>query len=160
MKVLAQIAETLKDSTDYIDPNDPNSQAELELRSAALKIEAAAAKLAQLQPRPKNENFDASELSFDEIILEAARSIAGATTALVKSASIAQRELVVQGRLNDSGEKYHEGDWSEGLITAAQQVAQATGTLCEAANDTVQGNAAEERLIVSAQQVSIKIGRK
>merc|ERR1711976_679067 len=46
------------------------------------------------------------------------------------------------------------GQWTDGLISAAQQVAHATGTLCEAANDTVQGNAAEERLIVSAKQVS------
>ena len=78
------------------------------------------------------------DLTFDEIILDAARSIAGATTALVKSASVAQRELIHQGRLDltNNETRYHDGQWTDGLISAAQQVAQATGTLCEAANDT------------------------
>lgn len=39
-------------------------------------------------------------LNFDEQILEAAKSIAAAVTALVKAASAAQRELVSQGRVN------------------------------------------------------------
>ena len=75
---------------------------------------------------------------------------------MVKSASVAQRELIHQGRLDltNTETRYHDGQWTDGLISAAQQVAHATGTLCEAANDTVQGNAAEERLIVSAKQVS------
>lgn len=40
-------------------------------------------------------------LSFDEQILEAAKSIAAATAALVKSASAAQRELVAQGKVRN-----------------------------------------------------------
>ena len=39
-------------------------------------------------------------LNFDEQILEAAKSIAAATAALVKSASAAQRELVAQGKVS------------------------------------------------------------
>ena len=39
-------------------------------------------------------------LNFDEQILEAAKSIALATAALVKSASAAQRELVAQGKVS------------------------------------------------------------
>ncbi len=38
-------------------------------------------------------------LNFEEQILEAAKSIAAATSALVKSASAAQRELVAQGKV-------------------------------------------------------------
>lgn len=41
-------------------------------------------------------------LDFEEQILEAAKSIAAATSALVKSASAAQRELVAQGKVSDS----------------------------------------------------------
>lgn len=138
VKNLVILAEELK-GDDFIDPNDPNNIAEIELRAAAAKIEAAAAKLAQLQPKPRHDKlFDATDLTFDEIILDAARSIAGATTALVKSASVAQRELIHQGRLDltNNETRYHDGQWTDGLISAAQQVAQATGTLCEAANDT------------------------
>jgi pseudouridine-5'-phosphate glycosidase len=39
-------------------------------------------------------------LDFEEQILEAAKSIAAATSALVKSASVAQRELVAQGKVS------------------------------------------------------------
>lgn len=39
-------------------------------------------------------------LNFDEQILEAAKSIASATAALVKAASAAQRELVAQGKVS------------------------------------------------------------
>jgi hypothetical protein len=38
-------------------------------------------------------------LNFDEMILEAAKSIAAATSALVKAASAAQRELIDLGKV-------------------------------------------------------------
>ena len=61
------------------------------------------------------------ELNFDEQILEACKSIAAATSALVKSASAAQRELVSQGRMSMSFNRYmpdEDGQWSQGLISA------------------------------------------
>lgn len=39
-------------------------------------------------------------MNFDEMILEAAKSIAAATSALVKAASAAQRELVAAGKVS------------------------------------------------------------
>ena len=42
-------------------------------------------------------------LNFEEQILEAAKSIAAATSALVKAASAAQRELVAQGKVGTGG---------------------------------------------------------
>lgn len=47
-----------------------------------------------------------------------------------------------------------DGQWSQGLISAAQLVARSTGNLCEAANQAVQGDASEEKLITSAKQVA------
>lgn len=44
-------------------------------------------------------------LDFEEQILEAAKSIAAATSALVKAASAAQRELVAQGKVGLGGRK-------------------------------------------------------
>ena len=44
-------------------------------------------------------------LNFEEQILEAAKSIAAATSALVKAASAAQRELVAQGKVRLSPTK-------------------------------------------------------
>ena len=40
------------------------------------------------------------EMNFDEMILEAAKSIANATSALIKAASEAQKELVAQGKVS------------------------------------------------------------
>lgn len=149
-------AEALKGS-DWEDPDDPMVIAETELNSAAISIDAAAKKLANLKPRmSKHHETGLDEtMNFDEMILEAAKSIAAATSALVKAASAAQRELVAAGKVG-AHPVYtsDDGQWSEGLISAAKLVAAATHSLVEAANSLVQGHASEEKLISSAKQVA------
>ncbi|XP_051512517.1 talin-2-like [Myxocyprinus asiaticus] len=150
---LIQTAEAMK-GTEWVDPEDPTVIAETELLGAAASIEAAAKKLEQLKPRAKPKQADES-LNFEEQILEAAKSIAAATSALVKSASAAQRELVAQGKVGAiPANAVDDGQWSQGLISAARMVAGATSNLCEAANASVQGHASEEKLISSAKQVA------
>eukprot|EP00066_Takifugu_rubripes_P004249 XP_003967485.1 PREDICTED: talin-2 [Takifugu rubripes] len=150
---LIQTAEAMKGS-ECVDPQDPTVIAETELLGAATSIEAAAKKLEQLKPRAKPKQADET-LDFEEQILEAAKSIAAATSALVKSASAAQRELVAQGKVGSSlANAEDDGQWSQGLISAARMVAAATSNLCEAANASVQGHASEEKLICSAKQVA------
>uniref|UniRef100_A0A2C9KA87 I/LWEQ domain-containing protein n=1 Tax=Biomphalaria glabrata TaxID=6526 RepID=A0A2C9KA87_BIOGL len=164
---LVQSAEAIKDAlqvrwshwvagSDWVDPDDPTVIAENELLTAASSIEAAAKKLSQLKPRQQAKKAD-EELDFEEQILEAAKSIAAATAALVKSASAAQRELVAQGKVGSMYTRSavdEDGQWSQGLISAARMVAAATHSLCEAANAMVQGHASEERLIASAKEVA------
>lgn len=152
---LIQSAEAMKDGgSEWVDPEDPTVIAETELLGAAASIEAAAKKLEQLKPRAKPKQADES-LNFEEQILEAAKSIAAATSALVKSASAAQRELVAQGKVGSiPANAVDDGQWSQGLISAARMVAAATSNLCEAANASVQGHASEEKLISSAKQVA------
>ncbi|XP_076020392.1 talin-1 isoform X2 [Genypterus blacodes] len=150
---LIQAAEAMK-GTEWVDPEDPTVIAENELLGAAAAIEAAAKKLEQLRPRTKPKEADES-LNFEEQILEAAKSIAAATSALVKAASAAQRELVAQGKVGAiQANAVDDGQWSQGLISAARMVAAATSNLCEAANSAVQGHASEEKLISSAKQVA------
>nr|XP_032800405.1 talin-2-like isoform X4 [Petromyzon marinus] len=150
---LIQAAEAMK-GTEWVDPEDPTVIAEAELLGAAAAIEAAAKKLEQLKPRAKPKEADES-LNFEEQILEAAKAIAAATSALVKSASAAQRELVAQGKVGAiPANAADDGQWSQGLISAARMVAAATSSLCEAANAAVQGHASEEKLISSAKQVA------
>ncbi|KAJ8252503.1 hypothetical protein COCON_G00218150 [Conger conger] len=150
---LIQTAEAMK-GTEWVDPEDPTVVAETELLGAAASIEAAAKKLEQLKPRAKPKQAD-ENLDFEEQILEAAKSIAAATSALVKSASAAQRELVAQGKVGSiPANAVDDGQWSQGLISAARMVAAATSSLCEAANASVQGHASEEKLISSAKQVA------
>ncbi|OWK01031.1 hypothetical protein Celaphus_00018421 [Cervus elaphus hippelaphus] len=140
--------------TEWVDPEEPTVIAENELLGAAAAIEAAAKKLEQLKPRAKPKEADES-LNFEEQILEAAKSIAAATSALVKAASAAQRELVAQGKVGAiPANALDDGQWSQGLISAARMVAAATNNLCEAANAAVQGHASQEKLISSAKQVA------
>eukprot|EP00051_Salpingoeca_urceolata_P011463 m.142076 g.142076 ORF g.142076 m.142076 type:complete len:2525 (-) comp17132_c0_seq1:108-7682(-) len=133
---------------------DPNAVAERELLQAAGSIEAAARKLAEMNPMPKFEAVS-EDLPFEEQIVRAAKSIAMATATLVKSASAAQRELVAQGRATENPEVYNEDvQWSQGLVSAAQQVAAATSALCEAANATVEDDGTTQRLVASAKAVA------
>lgn len=152
---IVQCAEAIK-GRDWVDYDDPTVIAENELRGAASSIEAAAKKLSQLKPRQATKKADES-LDFEDQILEAAKSIAAATAALVKSASAAQKELVLQGKVSSTFSKTtmdEDGQWSQGLISAARRVAAATHSLCEAANAMVQGQASEEKLIASAKEVA------
>jgi hypothetical protein len=112
--------------------------------------------LAALKPRRevKGKEVDA-DMNFDELILEAAKSIAAATAALIKAASEAQRELVRKGAIQKTTHLNSEdGQWSEGLVSAARLVAAATHSLCEAANALVKGHTSEEKLISAARQVA------
>jgi len=94
-------------------------------------------------------------MNFDELILDAAKSIAAATAALIKAASEAQKELVAQGKIQKTATVGSEdGQWSEGLVSAARLVAAATHNLCEAANALVKGHSSEEKLIGAAKQVA------
>lgn len=74
---------------------------------------------------------------------------------LVKAASEAQRELVLQGRL-DPRPQLATADYqfAEGLISAARTVAAAVHQLCEAANALVQGHGSEAKLIAAAKHVA------
>ncbi|KFV10056.1 Talin-1 [Pterocles gutturalis] len=158
---LIQAAEAMK-GTEWVDPEDPTVIAENELLGAAAAIEAAAKKLEQLKPRAKPKEADES-LNFEEQILEAAKSIAAATSALVKAASAAQRELVAQGVMNlipllpslpPPANAVDDGQWSQGLISAVSIKiiprdggGPSLGSCCKDED-------AEEKLISSAKQVA------
>ncbi|XP_022115337.2 talin-1 isoform X5 [Pieris rapae] len=147
-------ADLLKGS-DWVDPADPTVIAEQELLGAAASIDAAARKLEKLRPRMQQAQETDENLNFDEMILEAAKSIIAATSALVRAASAAQRELIDQGKVaRRPTSSSDDGQWSEGLVSAARLVAAAAHALVEAANALVQGAASEERLISSARQVA------
>lgn len=94
-------------------------------------------------------------MKFDEMILEAARGIMAASSALVRAANAAQRDLIDQGKVARRPlTSSDDGQWSEGLISAARLVAAATHTLVEAAQNLVTGVDTEEKLISSAKQVA------
>ncbi|XP_030385593.1 talin-2 isoform X4 [Scaptodrosophila lebanonensis] len=153
---LVAMARLLKGS-DWIDPEDPTVIAENELLGAAASIDAAAKKLASLRPRRQADvKIELDEnMKFDEMILEAAKGIMAASAALVRAANAAQRELIDQGKVARRPlTSSDDGQWSEGLISAARLVAAATHSLVEAAQNLVRGAGTEEMLISTAKQVA------
>uniref|UniRef100_A0A8C1IQE7 Talin 2a n=1 Tax=Cyprinus carpio TaxID=7962 RepID=A0A8C1IQE7_CYPCA len=128
---LIQTAEAMK-GTEWVDPEDPTVIAETELLGAAASIEAAAKKLEQLKPRAKPR-----KLNFQQPLLQSS----------VGFFSFLKVGAIPANAVDD-------GQWSQGLISAARMVAAATSSLCEAANASVQGHASEEKLISSAKQVA------
>ena len=107
---------------DLVDPDDPQVIAEKELKVAAAMIEEAARKLANL--RPKEQITFGDDMTFDELILEAAGNIMIAVQSLMVAAQYAQKVLLQQGRINvdKTSEKYHDdASWSEGLVSAMRE---------------------------------------
>jgi talin len=149
--VLTKEVQKLK-GEDWVNPNDPAVIAEKELLKAAASIEAAARKLEELQPRRKV-TVDES-LTFNEQIVEAAKSIATATNGLIRAARDAQRELIAQGKLKKFTAGSEDSQFADGLISAAKQVAEATNILCEAANNYVTEEGDEDELISAAKSVA------
>lgn len=114
---------------------------EYHLLDSATSIDTAVKKLDTIQPRPYEFKVDETCWKSDEVILEAVKSIAAATCALVKTASLAQHEIGV-----DEG--------VDGLVYAARMVATATHSLVECAREIIEGLASEDKLISSANQVA------
>jgi len=124
--------------------------AEQELRDISGLIEQTARKLQGLQKRGSVSVKQADEsLSFEDQILEAAKSITTAIGTLVKAATEAQKELVAKGSSGDA-----EAKWSQDLIAAARLTATATSSLCDGANAAVRGDPSEEKLVTSSRAVA------
>ena len=74
-------------------------------------------------------------MTFDDLILESAQSITKATSSLMKAATAAQKELVSQGKMKDkAADEGDDGQWAQGLISAAALVASAStsfATVCK-----------------------------
>ncbi|XP_032062690.1 talin-1-like [Aythya fuligula] len=119
---LIQAAEAMK-GMEWVDPEDPKVIAENELLGAAAAIEAAAKKLEQLKPRAKPKQADES-LDFEKQILEAAKSIAAAMSALAHMVTAATNNLCEAANVAVQG---HASE--KKLISSAKQVAASTAQL-------------------------------
>ncbi|XP_050433200.1 talin-1 [Adelges cooleyi] len=114
---------------------------EYHLLDSATEIDTAVKKLNLIQPRPYEFKVDETCWKSDEVILEAVKSIAAATCALVKTASLAQHEIGI-----DEG--------VDGLVHAAKMVATATHSLVDCAREVIEGISTENKLISAANQVA------
>lgn len=141
-RVLEEVSQRLSTKVDYLITIVEHIETiEYHLLDSATSIDTAVKTLDTIQPRPYEFKVDASCWKSDEVILEAVKSIAAATCALVKTASLAQHEIGV-----DEG--------VDGLVYAARMVATATHSLVECAREIIESLSSEDKLISAANQVA------
>jgi len=141
-QVLEEVSQRLSSKVHYLITIVEHIETiEYHLLDSATSIDTAVKKLDTIQPRPYEFKVDETCWKSDEVILEAVKSIAAATCALVKTASLAQHEIGV-----DEG--------VDGLVYAARMVATATHSLVECAHEIIEGLSSEDKLISAANQVA------
>lgn len=141
-RVLGEMSQRLSSKVEYLITIVEHIETiEYHLLDSAISIDTAVKKLDTIQPRPYEFKVDETCWKSDEVILEAVKSIAAATCALVKTASLAQHEIGV-----DEG--------VDGLVHAARMVATATHSLVECAHEIIEGLSSEDKLISAANQVA------
>lgn len=141
-RVLEEVSHNLSSKVHYLITIVEHIETiEYHLLDSATSIDTAVKKLDTIQPRPYEFKVDETCWKSDEVILEAVKSIAAATCALVKTASLAQHEIGV-----DEG--------VDGLVYAARMVATATHSLVECAREIIEGLSSEDKLISAANQVA------
>ena len=126
---------------------DIDQLVEREMRNAAEAVMNAAKRLDTIA---LNSNVHSS-------IIGAAKSLMDAIRILIQRATDSQQEIVQHGRgSTTSGAFYKKNNkWTEGLISAAKAVAEATTYLVECADGLVNNTKSIEQLIVAAQEVSV-----
>ncbi|EGF78054.1 hypothetical protein BATDEDRAFT_20599 [Batrachochytrium dendrobatidis JAM81] len=131
---------------------DLGDAVEREMGQAAQAIEAAARRLQELLALQSG-----PDLQVHSAILQSAMAITTAIANLIRCATASQQEIVAQGKGTSSLVAFYKKNnkWTEGLISAAQAVAQATTYLVEMADGLVQGTKSWEQLVVAAQEVGV-----
>ncbi|KAI9626163.1 hypothetical protein H4Q26_015912 [Puccinia striiformis f. sp. tritici PST-130] len=129
---------------------------EKEMTMAARAIEEATKRLEMLMSRPKNDKHTAVEVQVHDAILSASLAIANAIARLIAAATESQAEIVAQGRGSSSAQAFYKRNnrWTEGLISAAKQVAHSTTLLIETADGVISGTHTLEQLIVASNEVA------
>ena len=130
---------------------------EQEMLGAAQAIEAATARLQQLQSRPRDSSrYSAVDLQVHDAILASALAITNAIARLIRAATESQQEIVAQGKGASTMQQFYKRNnrWTEGLISAARAVAFATNLLIESADGVLSGTHTLEQLIVASNEVA------
>ncbi|KAG0143185.1 hypothetical protein CROQUDRAFT_661592 [Cronartium quercuum f. sp. fusiforme G11] len=127
-----------------------------EMSMAARAIEEATKRLEMLMSRPRDTRHSAVEIQVHDAILSASLAITNAIARLIAAATESQAEIVAQGKGSSSAQAFYKRNnrWTEGLISAAKQVAYSTTLLIETADGVISGTHSLEQLIVASNEVA------
>ncbi|XP_031630264.1 huntingtin-interacting protein 1 isoform X3 [Contarinia nasturtii] len=129
---------------------------ERELSGMDKAIEEAASRIEEMLSKSKASD-SGIKLEVNEKILDACTALMKAIRELVKKSRILQAEIVGLGKGTASATEFYKRNhqWTEGLISAAKNVAQGANFLVTAANKAVSGEAKNHLdLIVVAQEIA------
>jgi hypothetical protein len=128
---------------------------EREMQAAAKAIEEAANRLQELINRNAVSGVDFNNVH--QAVLASAMALTNAIAQLIRCATACQQEIVAHGRSGASNTAFYKKNnkWTEGLVSAAKSVAEATTYLVECADGLVKGTHKLEQLIVAAQEVGV-----
>lgn len=139
--VTTEKSDTLQDGGDAVSR---------EFSAAAARVQEATSLLHSLLSSNKNNE--------NEPILTSSLAITDAIGLLIKYATQCQQEIVAHGRGSGSPESFYKQNsrWTEGLISAAREVANSVSILSETSDGLIKGDGKFkiEQLIVAGRQVS------
>lgn len=146
-----------KGSTDIAKANGEIGElVDREMSMAARAIEEATKRLEALMSRPRDQRHTAIEIQVHDAILAASLAITNAIARLIAAATESQSEIVAQGKGSSTAQAFYKRNnrWTEGLISAAKQVAYSTTYLIETADGVINGTHNLEQLIVASNEVA------
>ncbi|EGG07208.1 uncharacterized protein MELLADRAFT_85967 [Melampsora larici-populina 98AG31] len=146
-----------KGSTDLAKTNGEIGElVDREMTMAARAIEEATKRLEALMSRPRDQRHTAIEIQVHDAILAASLAITNAIARLIAAATESQSEIVAQGKGSSTAQAFYKRNnrWTEGLISAAKQVAFTTTYLIETADGVINGTHTLEQLIVASNEVA------
>ncbi|KAH9820049.1 ANTH domain-containing protein [Melampsora americana] len=146
-----------KGSTDLAKANGEIGElVDREMSMAARAIEEATKRLEGLMSRPRDQRHSAIEIQVHDAILAASLAITNAIARLIAAATESQSEIVAQGKGSSTAQAFYKRNnrWTEGLISAAKQVAYSTTYLIETADGVINGTHNLEQLIVASNEVA------
>ncbi|ELP87131.1 paramyosin, putative [Entamoeba invadens IP1] len=131
------LVEGIEESAEVVNLSGIDEDAERELTKAANSIMGLAKDLEKWLSQSKK--GVSAEMDVNQAIMESAQAIAKATAALVNAAASAQKERVALGKKYATPTKPYAPNqiWSEGLVTAGKEVAEATKQIVTVANNNV-----------------------
>ena len=127
---------------------DVANQVELSMKAALEAVNAASIRIQDLLKSQGNFNVHSA-------ILQAANAITSAIALLIKCATASQLEIASVGGQSAVSFYKKNSKWTQGLISAATSVSDATVGLVNYADGLVNNKASWEQVVVSAQDVGV-----
>ncbi|ESO95313.1 hypothetical protein LOTGIDRAFT_116962 [Lottia gigantea] len=152
---LVKLTEDLLPKMEDVNSEEIGDLVEREMADTSAAIEQAAAKIADMLSKTREESTGIN-LEVNERILDACTELMKAIKELMEQSRDLQREIIASGRGTSSAKEFYKKNhrWTEGLLSAAKTVGFGATSLLDSADKVVNGQGKFEELIVFAQDIA------